>query len=315
MATGSDRPTCARRSPVCAAATRSATTSPDCRARADRQQPAWPAVTLVVLPTASQDDVTALKGLVGIAGGSVGGTLRAGKQLVDAGDKQLVDELGSQLAGRAKGVQHPRRRERLRTHRGADRPRVGTTGRGGGSNVDGTATGILSGSRHREPAVGGGPAEPSRRPRALRHRPGAGQRRPAARGRLHRHHAGEAPSTRTRAGSCSPGRWQPPRATASSRPCATTSAATKDVSTVDSVDRIAGQVVTILALAGQAAGRSGQYGAVDAADGAMPRSVTPTLVSARRFSRLAGAVGRLEPRGGSLTFDRPAPIPGPTTGV
>ncbi len=46
--------------------------------------------------------------------------------------------------------------------------------------------------------------------------------------------------------------------------------AAKDVSTVDSLGRTAGQVVTVMALAGQAAGRTGQYGAVDAADGAMP---------------------------------------------
>ncbi|MGA8210464.1 MAG: copper transporter, partial [Nocardioidaceae bacterium] len=42
------------------------------------------------------------------------------------------------------------------------------------------------------------------------------------------------------------------------------------VSTVDSLGRTAGQVVTVMALAGQAAGRSGHYGSVDAADGAMP---------------------------------------------
>ena len=42
------------------------------------------------------------------------------------------------------------------------------------------------------------------------------------------------------------------------------------VSTVDALGRTAGQVVSVMALAGQAAGRAGQYGAVDAADGAMP---------------------------------------------
>ena len=47
-------------------------------------------------------------------------------------------------------------------------------------------------------------------------------------------------------------------------------AAAGDVSTVDSLGRTAGEVVTIMALAGQAAGKTGHYGAVDAADGAMP---------------------------------------------
>jgi hypothetical protein len=46
--------------------------------------------------------------------------------------------------------------------------------------------------------------------------------------------------------------------------------AARVVSTVDSLGRTAGQVVAVMALAGQAAGQSGQYGAVDAADGAMP---------------------------------------------
>ena len=46
--------------------------------------------------------------------------------------------------------------------------------------------------------------------------------------------------------------------------------AARDVSTVDALGRTAGQVVAVMALAGQAAGRTGHYGAVDAADGAMP---------------------------------------------
>jgi hypothetical protein len=53
-------------------------------------------------------------------------------------------------------------------------------------------------------------------------------------------------------------------------------AAARDVSTVDSLGRTAGQVVTVMALAGQASGKSGQYGAVDAADGAMPGARSAT---------------------------------------
>jgi hypothetical protein len=50
-------------------------------------------------------------------------------------------------------------------------------------------------------------------------------------------------------------------------------AAAKDVSTVDALSRAAGQVVTVMALAQQATGEAGHYGAVDAADGAMPGAI------------------------------------------
>jgi hypothetical protein len=46
--------------------------------------------------------------------------------------------------------------------------------------------------------------------------------------------------------------------------------AARDVSTVDVLDRAAGQVVAVMALAQQADGKTGAYGAVNAADGAMP---------------------------------------------
>jgi hypothetical protein len=46
--------------------------------------------------------------------------------------------------------------------------------------------------------------------------------------------------------------------------------AARDVSTVDVLGRSAARVVTVMALAGQAQDQTGHYGAVDAADGAMP---------------------------------------------
>ncbi len=135
-------------------------------------------VTLVVLPTASQADVNGLKSLVGVAGGSVGGTLRAGKQLVDASDKQLVDELGNQLEGRAKGVQIPADASAYE--------RIGALiARAVGTEDPGRVERRRHGDRHprraeqREPAVDRGPAQPSRRPRALRHRAPARGARPS----------------------------------------------------------------------------------------------------------------------------------------
>jgi hypothetical protein len=46
--------------------------------------------------------------------------------------------------------------------------------------------------------------------------------------------------------------------------------AARDVSTVDVLGRVSGEVVAVMALAEQAHGKTGHYGAVDAADGAMP---------------------------------------------
>ena len=48
----------------------------------------------------------------------------------------------------------------------------------------------------------------------------------------------------------------------------------QEVSTVDTLDRAAGQVVAILALAEQAGGDAGHYGSVDAADGVMPTAAS-----------------------------------------
>jgi hypothetical protein len=48
----------------------------------------------------------------------------------------------------------------------------------------------------------------------------------------------------------------------------------QEVSTVDTLDRAAGQVVAILALAEQAGGEAGHYGSVDAADGVMPTAAS-----------------------------------------
>lgn len=48
----------------------------------------------------------------------------------------------------------------------------------------------------------------------------------------------------------------------------------QEVSTVDTLNRGAGQLVAIMALAEQADGRSGHYGSVDAADGVMPAAAS-----------------------------------------
>ena len=225
-------------------------------------------VDLVVLPTAQQSDVTGLTKLVGQAGGSVGGTLRVGSQLVDAGKKQLVDELGSQLESRASGVSispDAGPYERI----GALIARAIGTDEDGGAAVDDPATSILAGlsTTSLMSAEGDlkrrgslvlfvtGPGDGSSEDKK-----GAATIVDALVGQVDAGTDGvvlAGPVAAARAG----GQVKAVRDDVSTA---------RAVSTVDSLGRTAGQVVTVMALAGQAAGRAGQYGAVDAADGAMP---------------------------------------------
>ncbi|CAN5652881.1 copper transporter [soil metagenome] len=225
-------------------------------------------VTLVVLPTARQSDVASLANLVGVAGGTVGGTVRVGDQLVDAGEKQLVDELGNQLEDRASGVSIPADAspyERI----GALIARAIGTDDNGGLPVDGPATSILAGLSTTSLLSAEGRLK--RRGSLVLFVTGAGQGSSEA-----RKGAATIIDTLVQAVDAATDGVVLAGPTASAREGGQVKAvrddvtAARDVSTVDALGRTAGQVVTIMALAGQAAGRTGHYGAVDAADGAMP---------------------------------------------
>ena len=225
-------------------------------------------VDLVVLPSARPADVSALTGLVGTAGGSVGGTLRAGPRLVDAGNKQLVDELGSQLEARAGDLQIPADAaayERIGSLIG----RAIATRKRGGARVDAPATSILAAMDTAKLLSVQGKL--TRRGDLVLFVAGAGQ---GSAGQ--QRGSGSIVTALVRAVDSGSGgvvlAGPPGSALASGELKAVRddAAATRAVSTVDALGRTAGQVVTVMALAGQAAGRSGQYGAVQAADGAMP---------------------------------------------
>jgi hypothetical protein len=225
-------------------------------------------VTVAVLPTARQADVTTLRDLVGVAGGTVGGTVRVGSKLLDAGAKQLVDELGSQLEGRAKDVDVPQDAnayERIGRLVG----RAVGTARRGGDRVDGTATGILGGLEATKLLSVEGKL--GRRGDLVLFVTGAGEG-----DQEQKQGASAIVTTLTESadaetdGVVLAGPVASARAGGQVKAVRDDVGAARDVSTVDSLDRTAGQVVTVMALAGQAAGRSGQYGAVDAADGPMP---------------------------------------------
>ena len=64
-------------------------------------------VTIVALPGAQQQEVSALGEMVGTAGGTLGGTLRVGDGMLDVSNKELVDELSSQLLEGASDVNVP----------------------------------------------------------------------------------------------------------------------------------------------------------------------------------------------------------------
>ena len=225
-------------------------------------------VTLAVLPTAQESDVASLSGLVEVAGGTVGGTIRIGDQLLDAGDKQLVDELGNQLEGRASGLSIPADAspyERI----GALIARAIGTDSDGGLEVDGPATSILAGLS--TTSLMSEEGELSRRGSLVLFVTGPGQG-----STQDKQGAATIVDTLVQAvdsatdGAVLAGPTASARADGQVKAVRDDVTTARDVSTVDSLGRTAGHVVTVMALAGQAAGRTGHYGAVDAADGAMP---------------------------------------------
>ena len=225
-------------------------------------------VDLVVLPTAQQSDVTALRGFVKVAGGRVGGILRVGGDLVDVGNKQLVDELGTQLEEGASGVRVPADAgpyERIGLLLG----RAIGTERKGGARVDSVASTILSAFDEAQLASRAGRL--ARRADLVLFVAGPGQGDAATRQGSSTVVASLADAVDARtAGVVVAGPVASAGVTGPVRAVRDDVAVARDVSTVDVLGRTAGQVVAVLALAGQAAGQSGQYGAVNAADGAMP---------------------------------------------
>ena len=225
-------------------------------------------VAVVVLPTARQADVAGLKSLIGVAGGSVGGTVRVGSRLVDAEDRQLVEELGKQLQPRARGVNIPADAGPYDRMGSLVARAIGTRTRGG-SAVDPPATTILAGLS--ATSLMSAEGRLSRRGDLVLFVTGPGEGGPdEMRGASTIVTSLVLAVDRGTAGTVLAGPVAATRAGGQVKAVRDDVGAARDVSTVDVLDRTAGQVVTVMALAGQAAGKAGHYGAVDAADGAMP---------------------------------------------
>jgi hypothetical protein len=231
------------------------------------------AVTLLVLPGAEESAISSLTGLVETAGGSVGGTIRAGEGLLDVGNKQLVDELGSQLLDGVNDVTVPEDAgtyERL----GAILARAVATDEDGGAPVDDAANSILSGLSTADLMSPAG--DLNRRGSLVLVVSGAGSDDTDVR---------EAASAVVTAlvdamdestdGVVVAGPIAAARAGDVIDSVRREVVTAREVSTVDTLERVAGQVVSVMALAEQAAGGAGHYGSVDAADGVMPAAGAP----------------------------------------
>lgn len=230
-------------------------------------------VTLVALPTAEPAEVMELRRLVQVAGGRVGGTVRVSGKLVDVTNKELVDELGSQLEARASGSRTPVETgpyDRI----GALLGRAVATRERGGQPVDSLSSTVLAGLS--TAGLVSTESRLTRRGDLVLFVTGPGEGSAEA-----RQGAATIVTSLVRsvdqvaAGTVLAG----PLAAAGSggqvRAVSADAVAARRVSTVGALTGTPGQVVTVLALAEQAAGRTGHYGAADAADGVVPRAFAP----------------------------------------
>jgi hypothetical protein len=227
------------------------------------------AVTLLVLPSAQQTEVAALGDMVTTAGGSLAGTVRVGDGLLDVENKQLVDELGSQLLESAPDVDVPADASGYERMGALLARAIGTDKDPAGEPVDASAESILAGLS----TAGLVSAEDDldRRGSLVMFVGGSST--------LSGEQATSANSIASTLATAVDGSTDGvvvagPVAAARSggliRAIRDDVVAARDVSTVDVLGRSAGRVVAVMALAGQAEGQTGHFGAVDAADGPMP---------------------------------------------
>jgi hypothetical protein len=228
-------------------------------------------VSLMVLPGASQNAVAGVSQFIGQAGGSIGGTVLVGEGLVDVGNKQLVDELASQLLDGTPDVTVPEDAsgyERM----GALVARAIGTADDGGAAVDETSNSILSGLSTAGLMSADGELE--RRGSLVVVVAGSGDVGTEA-----QQGANTIITSLASAVDAGTDGVVVAGPTAAARPeglldsIRTDVTAARDLSTVDSLVRTAAQVVVVQALAQQARGESGHYGALDAPDGAMPGAI------------------------------------------
>ena len=227
------------------------------------------AVNLVVLPGAQQAEVAAMSDMITTAGGAVGGTVRVGEALLAVENKQLVDELATQLLDGASDVTVPSDASGYESVGALIARAVGTDKEAGGAPVDGTSDSILAGLSTAGLMSAEGDLE--RRGSLILFLAGPGEGSEAE-----RQGANSIATTivgavdADTAGAVVAGPVASAREDGLIRALREDVVVSQDVSTVDVLGRAAARIVTVMALAGQAQNQTGHYGAVDAADGAMP---------------------------------------------
>lgn len=225
-------------------------------------------VTLVLLPGVQDTAVTSVVRLVGAAGGRVTGSVEVEPDLLDVGNRQLVEELARQLERSSPRVQVPAEAgpyEQVGTllayavgskqQRGAAVDPVGESILSGLSTANLVSTGGSLTRRGSLVLVLAGPPEEDPEQQQATASIVTGLAEALDRGTGGVVVAGP-PETAVETGVVGAVRADP--------------GAVRSVSTVDVLDRTAGAVATVLAAAEQAGGRVGHYGAVEAPGGALP---------------------------------------------
>lgn len=242
------------------------------------------AVTLVTLPGADAAGVAELATTVARADGVVTARLTVTEKLLDAADRQLVAELADQLTGKdelADELHLPGKASGY-DRVGALLARAVTTPRWSGEPPDDAAERILAGLR----TAGLVESDEVRRRGSLvlvvagepfgssDQRAGAGSIVPALLGALDEGGRGlvlGGPTTSVG-----------PDGLLGAVRAATVA---ETVSTVEGVDRPAGAVLAVLALAGEQYGRAGHHGSPQAPDGLLPDAGAPTKAEKRALKK------------------------------
>jgi hypothetical protein len=226
-------------------------------------------VTLVALPGAQQSEVTAIGDMVGTAGGTLGGTLRVGDGLLDVSNKELVDELSSQLLDGASDVNVPADASGYEAMGALIARAIGTDKEPGGEGVDATADSILAGLSTAGLMSADGALDRRGSLVLVVAGPGSGTDEEKTAAATIATTLATAIDTDTD-GVVVAGPMASAREHGVVRAIRDDVVAARDVSTVDSLGRAAARVVSVMALAGQAQDQTGHFGGVDAADGPMP---------------------------------------------